>query len=1160
MIVGQGATGNWVYGNVIGTDTSGTAAAGNQAGVAILDGAHGNVVGLPAGSTDARQANLIGGNTRAGVVIDNGLGFDPSSTSSLNTLALNGDASIVDGQLQLTDRNALLPVASSAFSAEPRGITQFSTSFEFSTQNAATDGITFTIQGMSPYAMGLPGTNLGYGWLAPGGGPGIDRSVAIKFATERASGGQVSSTGLYVDGAAPTSPQLDLAGTGIDLSQDDTFRVDATYDGATLRVTITDESTGAAATQSYAIDILRVVGGTTAYVGFTAGSLPLNRFLQPVAAIQSWTFSPADRTTRADLVAGNRIGTDASGQAGLANGIGVLIAGGATQNTVGGTTASAGNTIANNLQSGVVVTDATSVGDAIIANILSGNNASGSTSEAQGIDLGGDGDTPNAAGPRQGPNDLQNFPVIVATPLGYQGWLSGSLAGTTYRVDVYAGLDYAADGSTQARAYLGSVNVTTDASGQAAFVIPFAPPAGLPILTATATDPQGDTSELTPLRTALNFSLPGPIVRDAPDTLLVFSNANGTALSLVDPLAGPLDAVMELTLSVGLGTLRLTSTVGLVGTGDGTGSLTYRGTVAALNAVLAGLTFGPPPNVLGDIVLSLEAKEYGAVTARSQLTIRDGYHIVTNVDDSGPGSLRQAVEESGLDPGINVIDFAIDGTGIQTITLGSPLTIVGPLLIDGFSQPGYVGTPLIRLAAQSADVADGLIITGAGSTVRGLQIVGFLGGAGILITGPAATGNLITANVLGSGPAAAPSEADAYGVQITDGASNNTIGGDGAAAGNTIAGNAESGVDIEGPSIGNRVQSDLIYGNNTRGGLGFSGTVQSVDLGNPDALNFSGAITLEAWVKLDSTGTPGHLQDIIIHGWQNIPYDQGVGLVLEGTSYSTFLYNYAGLAEATFPIPETDVGKWVFLAAVWDPNSSNYGAWLLYRNGVLVAQFGWSIGSTPVSSTDWAIGARGTGTDEFFQGAVADAAIWNVTRGADQILADMTNGLTGTEPGLQAYYPLNDVKGSTALDHGPNGLDGTLEPGGAPRRLSSTNPRASTLAPRDQASARHSRALIKTNPHPSSLSRRGGSKAGSPSPCPTRLTGSTSTRARASGSTARARPRSIWVRWMSRPTRAARPSSRSRSPRRPAGRRSRRRRPTRGATRRASPANVPRRP
>ena len=74
-----------------------------------------------------------------------------------------------------------------------------------------------------------------------------------------------------------------------------------------------------------------------------------------------------------------------------------------------------------------------------------------------------------------------------------------------------------------------------------------------------------------------------------------------------------------------------------------------------------------------------------------------GVFQVTTTADSGPGSLRQAILDSNAATGgTNTIDFAIPGQGLQTITLSSALPpITTSVSIDGTSQPGYVGMPLI---------------------------------------------------------------------------------------------------------------------------------------------------------------------------------------------------------------------------------------------------------------------------------------------------------------------------------------------------------------------------------------------------------------------------------------------------------------------------------
>ena len=96
---------------------------------------------------------------------------------------------------------------------------------------------------------------------------------------------------------------------------------------------------------------------------------------------------------------------------------------------------------------------------------------------------------------------------------------------------------------------------------------------------------------------------------------------------------------------------------------------------------------------------------------------------------------------------------------MQTIAPLSPLpAITNPVLIDGYSQPGYAGTPLIELNGSQAGGGDGLTITGSGVTVRGLDIDSFSQGAGIHLTGTGATGDWIYGNFLGTDPTGTQAE------------------------------------------------------------------------------------------------------------------------------------------------------------------------------------------------------------------------------------------------------------------------------------------------------------------------------------------------------------------------------------------------------------------
>src|SRR5205814_1286341 len=83
--------------------------------------------------------------------------------------------------------------------------------------------------------------------------------------------------------------------------------------------------------------------------------------------------------------------------------------------------------------------------------------------------------------------------------------------------------------------------------------------------------------------------------------------------------------------------------------------------------------------------------------------------VVMNTFDSGPGSLRQAILDADGMPGPNTIRFAISA-GVQTISLTTPLPpITQQVIIDGTTQPGYAGSPLIELNGAAAGAgADGL--------------------------------------------------------------------------------------------------------------------------------------------------------------------------------------------------------------------------------------------------------------------------------------------------------------------------------------------------------------------------------------------------------------------------------------------------------------------
>ena len=175
-------------------------------------------------------------------------------------LALNGVASVAGTRLQLTDGG--VNESGSAFYATPVNIQQFTSDFLFQLSNAEADGMTFVIQRAGASALGDSGGGLGYG-------TGIGNSVAVKFDLYNNGGEGANSTGLYINGAVPTVPSVDLASHGIDLHNGSTYHAQLSYDGSNLALTLTDASNPAATfSTAFRIDIPGTIGGTTAFVGF----------------------------------------------------------------------------------------------------------------------------------------------------------------------------------------------------------------------------------------------------------------------------------------------------------------------------------------------------------------------------------------------------------------------------------------------------------------------------------------------------------------------------------------------------------------------------------------------------------------------------------------------------------------------------------------------------------------------------------------------------------------------------------------------------------------------------------------------------------------------------------------------------------------------------
>lgn len=190
--------------------------------------------------------------------------------------------------------------------------------------------------------------------------------------------------------------------------------------------------------------------------------------------------------------------------------------------------------------------------------------------------------------------------------------------------------------------------------------------------------------------------------------------------------------------------------------------------------------------------------------------------VVSNVNDAGAGSLRQAITDANVSVGYDTIQFSVSGTIGLTIALPS---ITGGLLIDGYTATGYVsGTPSLAIDGNGATNVVHFIAGSGQSILRGLRLIDgtnavFINSVdsiavvgcwmGIDATGVAAEGALAT------------------GVRLEN-SNRNTLGGLTSQERNVIASCSSDGVKIQVNSDHNTLQGNYI-------GLGSDG---STALGN----------------------------------------------------------------------------------------------------------------------------------------------------------------------------------------------------------------------------------------------------------------------------------------------------------------------------------------
>jgi uncharacterized repeat protein (TIGR01451 family) len=430
----------------------------------------------------------------------------------------------------------------------------------------------------------------------------------------------------------------------------------------------------------------------------------------------------------------------------------------------------------------------------------------------------------------------------------------------------------------------------------------------------------------------------GITVAAAPATLLSVSDvnagqplyANGAfilAITATDSWGNPSDVVANTDV-----TLSTASCGGCTGTLGGT--LTLQIPSGNTTANFSGLTYSvAEPNVLVNVDATSGDSLASNSTTLTFATQAAGV-IVTNTNDSGAGSLRDAINQanSGACGTPCNITFDILPAGAYTFQLASRLPAISvPVVIDGNTQDGFTGTPILAIDGNVFTGSTGLELVGGDSTLRGfiLQNLGgtavkiasdnnvvqncwigtsltgttaapngtgisidgngnTLGGnvaasrnvisgniTGILLAG-SASGNTILGNYIGTNATGTASVGNGKGISLMQDAASNTIGGTGATDGNVISGNSGSGIVLSGGS-------SVIVGS----GRNVETTTLNKVLNNSILDNYIGVAADGATILSNAIGVElsDDAEDTVIDG--NVISGNGTGLILGGSSVTT---------------------------------------------------------------------------------------------------------------------------------------------------------------------------------------------------------------------------------------------------------------------------------
>lgn len=889
VIAGAGANQNIVAGNYVGTNATGNAKLANAwSGIGIGGGAQGNRIGVNGGDANAAaEGNLISGNVGAGIFVEsantnsNIVAGNLIGTNAAGTAALgNGYQGVFilagasnnrvgtdgDGVGDIFERNVISASAANGVAIAGNGTNG---------NVVAGNYIGTDVNGTAKLANKFSGVAI---W---------DQAKDNRIGTAGTAANVIGESNL-ISGNGDRGVWISGTGTNQNVVAGNYIGVDATGNAALGNATEGIAILNGA--QSNRIGTNGDGTSDTAERNIISGN-GANSF----NGISIW-----DAGTNQNVVAGNYVGTNASGTAAIKNGFaGIGVAGGAQGNRIGvngadSNAAAEGNLVSGNSTFGVYFYQA-----GTNANVLAGNLI--------GVDASGNAALPN----------LNAGVWVLSGATGNRIGTDGDGAGDVLERNVISGNLYygiavdSANDTVIAGNYVGTNSAGTAAIGNEWW--------GIAVYNGSSNTVIGTNSD------GVNDSAEGNVVSGNKQVGIGVVNSTTTG----SRIAG--------------------NTVGLDAGGTAAIGNAFQGVyvTAASNTTIGGST------AAARNVISANGNNGIWITGAKDTIVQGNYVGTDATGVSDFGNTFNGINVSGGSTNTTIGGITaetrnvISGNELRGVYIGDATT-TNTVVIGNFIGTSATGLSAIPNTLDGVHIGGGSKANRIGTDADGMNdsaegnLISGNSAVGVLITGTGTTSNLVAGNRIGvaaTGMLAIPNQ---IGVRIEAGASNNTIGmpafDSPVATRNVISGNLGNGVTIVGnDSAGNAIRGNAIFNN---GGLG-------IDLGDDGVTaNDPG----------DADTGPGLLQNSPILTHARAGAVTKVLGTLNSTPDSTFrIYFYAGA------------------------DSSGYGERLLGSRVVTTDEFG---------NADFTVTDLGPSTDGEVIAATAEDAAGNTSEFSEALLFD----------------------------------------------------------------------------------------------------------------------------------------------------------------------------